>query len=233
MGGWRRGPNEISRYVNAGWLRRASSYERRRWNGPGTRYEREICRGSGSLDVCNAYAETGPLPRLVFLALSASYICSTPFDVLRLLFSPFNAILGYEGRLPRIRTRVALISGNGTFHDNGRALPSSWESSSPRCNPRGLFFNFEFSNFRLVGRVLRVLGLQKISVGWWNLFFNIELFNRPLLGHVLSLLREVRLFVKITEVYSSILNFSIFDWLDVVLGLSAEILVFVFFDFRL
>lgn len=122
MGGWRRGPNEISRYVNAGWLRRASSYERRRWNGPGTRYEREICRGSGSLDVCNAYAETGPLPRLVFLALSASYICSTPFDVLRLLFSPFNAILGYEGRLPRIRTRVALISGNGTFHDNGRAL---------------------------------------------------------------------------------------------------------------
>lgn len=122
MGGWRRGPNEISRYVNAGWLRRASSYERRRWNGPGTRYEREICRGSGSLDVCNAYAETGPLPRLVFLALSASYIRSTPFDVLRLLFSPFNAILGYEGRLPRIRTRVALISGNRTFRDNGRAL---------------------------------------------------------------------------------------------------------------
>ena len=122
MGGWRRGPNEISRYVNAGWLQRASSYERRRWNGPGTRYEREICRGSGSLDVCNAYAETGPLPRLVFLALSASYIRSTPFDVLRLLFSPFNAILGYEGRLPRIRTRVALISGNGTFRDDGRAL---------------------------------------------------------------------------------------------------------------
>lgn len=28
--------------------------------GPGTRYEREICRGSGSLDVCNAHAVTGP-----------------------------------------------------------------------------------------------------------------------------------------------------------------------------
>lgn len=72
VGGWRRGPNEISRYVNAG--RRVLSLSlsmRRRGTGRGTRYGREICRGSGSLDVCNAYAVTGAqLPRPVSLCLA-------------------------------------------------------------------------------------------------------------------------------------------------------------------
>lgn len=72
VGGWRRGPNEISRYVNAG--RRVLSLSlsmRRRGTGRGTRYGREICRGSGSLDVCNAYAVTGAqLPRPVSLRLA-------------------------------------------------------------------------------------------------------------------------------------------------------------------